>query len=176
MLVFASTVAFTMLVSECTLAYSRLQYWSVSVQSRTVGYSADQWLYSGVQYVTVLVSECTLAYIRLQYWLVPVQWRTVGYSASQLLYSGLWGVTLLISAMYRGVQWVTMLVSACLLAYSWVQCWKKEMHSRVQWDTVNVSKKYSKVQKIQSSCQTMSVEFWEYKWVLNSVVTVGCIN
>lgn len=80
----------------------------------------------------MLVSECILAYIMLQYWLVPVQWRTVGYSASQLLYSGLWGVTLLISAMYRGVQWVNMLVSACLLAYSWVQCWKKEMHSRVQ--------------------------------------------
>lgn len=41
--------SFTILVSECTLAYSRLEYWSVSVQLRTVGYSADQWLYSGEQ-------------------------------------------------------------------------------------------------------------------------------
>lgn len=58
--------SFTILVSECTLAYSRLQYWSVSVQSRTVGYSTAQCLYNSVLCVTVLISGSTVANSRLQ--------------------------------------------------------------------------------------------------------------
>lgn len=88
--------SFTILVSECTLVYSRLQYCSVSVQSRTVGYSADQWPYSGEQKVTVLVSEWTLAYSRLEYWSVP----------------------------YSGVLWITVLVMVndSTAAHSRLQC------------------------------------------------------
>lgn len=40
--IYSGVQSFTMLVSECTLAYSRFKYWSVSVQPRNVGYSADQ--------------------------------------------------------------------------------------------------------------------------------------
>lgn len=48
------------------------------------------------------------------------------------------------------------------VAYSGAWCCSKEMHSRVQRGTVEVSEVHFWEQSMYSRCQTMSVRFWEY--------------
>lgn len=62
------------------------------------------------------------------------------------------------------------------MAYSGIQCCSVEMYSGVQWGTVEVSEMYSEVQSMYSGFQTMSVNFWEYQWILNSVVHVFSVK
>lgn len=59
------------------------------------------------------------------------------------------------------------------MGYSGIQCCSVEMYSGVQRGTVEVSEMYSEVQSMYSGCQTMSVNFWEHQWILNSVVKMG---
>lgn len=89
----------------------------------------------------------------------PVQWRSVGYSAGKCPVQQR---SVGYSADKCPVQWrsvgSTVLVSA--------------LYSGVQWSTVEVSRTIQTrdVQSTYSGCQTMSLNFREYQWILNSVV------
>lgn len=76
----------------------------------------------------------SVAFLFMTLMLMLCIYKKVGYSSSVGLYSG--------------ARWDRMLVNR---------------YEHIQWGTVKVSDRYSELQLMYSSCQTMSVIFWEYQ-------------
>lgn len=46
------------------------------------------------------------------------------------------------------------------------------MYGTVQWYTVEVTEVNCELQFIYGGCQAMSVNFWEYRWILDSLLLI----